>query len=108
MSRTVSRIQPEAVADVLGTVLAEELGAPVRLRRVRRLKGGYSREMWSFEAVMTDEPPRPMVLCADAGNGVIDAAHALTRPQEFRLLRAAAAAGVAVPGVVCAAEAGNP
>ncbi len=74
------------VAPACGSGSVEEL---------RRLSGGASRETWSFDLVAADGARRGFVLRRDPGEygGESD------RATEYRLLEAAAAAGVAVPRV---------
>lgn len=79
----------------LADAVGRHLGHAVRLDGLRRLSGGASRETWAFDAVPADGgPPLGLVLRrdpgADAGLGA--------RAAEFELIRAAAPAGVPVPG----------
>jgi aminoglycoside phosphotransferase (APT) family kinase protein len=85
----------------LPTVLRRALGEPVRVRSLARLKGGYSREMWSFDALLP-HGSRGLILCADMAGGVVDHADALSRVGEYRLLAELRARGVPVPAVLCA------
>jgi len=73
-----------ALAGVLGTDAAEVTG-------LRRLSGGASRETWAFDAV-----GRPLILQRERPGSLRTAGMAT----EATLLRAAAAEGVPVPGVV--------
>jgi aminoglycoside phosphotransferase (APT) family kinase protein len=60
-----------------------------------RLPGGASRESWAFDVVRTSGPNERLVLRRDPPGHQIQS----SRGEEFRLLRAAAAAGVVVPRV---------
>ena len=74
----------------LAADLAAALGAR-EVRDVQRLSGGASRETFAFEA-----DGRALILQRDRPGGMRQAGMAA----EARLLRAAAASGVPVPGVV--------
>lgn len=82
----------------LGAFIARALDdAPVTIRGLRKLAGGASREIWAFELVDgRDGDVRRLVLRADPGKTSIAQSD---RAQEFRVLRAAHAAGVPVPAV---------
>jgi aminoglycoside phosphotransferase (APT) family kinase protein len=84
----------------LTTVLGRVLGETVRVSSLTRLKGGYSREMWSFDA-----GNRPLILCADTPQGVVGSDDSLSRVEEYRLLAEVRAGGVPVPAVLCAGDA---
>lgn len=86
-------------------VLAGVVGGPVR--RLERLKGGYSREMWSFDADL-DGRERPLILCANLPSGVVGSADSLGREAEARLLAGLHAAGLPVPGVLTSGGIGSP
>jgi aminoglycoside phosphotransferase (APT) family kinase protein len=88
----------------LATVLRRALGEPVRVRSLARLKGGYSREMWTFVACLP-QGSRQLILCTDMAGGVVDQADALSRVGEYRLLAELRAGGVPVPAVLCAGDA---
>ncbi len=62
---------------------------------LRRLSGGASRETWSFDLVHADGAREGLVLRRDPGSYGDETG----RATEYRLLEAAAAAGVAVPRV---------
>ncbi len=89
----MSRDAPDA--DRLAAALARDLGAGARIESLRRLSGGASRETWSFDATDSHGDSLRLVLRRDPG------AHTgqSERSTEFRLLAAAAAAGVPVPAV---------
>ncbi|MGF1609681.1 MAG: phosphotransferase family protein [Kiloniellales bacterium] len=78
--------------------LARAAGAEeAELLEARPLSGGAIQENWLLECEFSDGPEqgrRELVLRSDSLTGV---AVSLSRPQEFALLRAAAAAGVTVP-----------
>lgn len=79
-----------SATDPLIERVAALLGGDVRLENVRRLSAGASRQTWSVDAVRESEVSRLVVMRDPRGAKVDEAA----------LLRAAAAAGVPVPGVV--------
>jgi aminoglycoside phosphotransferase (APT) family kinase protein len=93
-----------AMAERLAEFVAREGGlAPgaAEIRDLRRLAGGASRELWSLQAVLSDRAggaPRvlDLVLRRDPPGRTGESDRGL----EFRLLRAAAAAGVPVPAVL--------
>ncbi|HVU72885.1 MAG TPA: phosphotransferase, partial [Mycobacteriales bacterium] len=73
------------------------------------LKGGYSREMWAFDATLADGTRRPLILCADSAEGVVGSGdQALTRAQEAALLQLVHRAGLPVPEVLGAGDAASP
>jgi aminoglycoside phosphotransferase (APT) family kinase protein len=77
--------------------LARESGAAsVVVEGLRRVPGGASRETWAFDARFDDGPPRALILRRDPGKTSVGSDRAL----EFRVLRAAFAAGVPVPEVL--------
>ncbi len=80
-------------ADRLGATCTRHLGESVSIEGLRRLTGGASRETWSFDARTTTGERHALVLRRDPGSNVGQA----DRSTEFRLLQAAAAAGVPVP-----------
>ena len=76
----------------LASALAGALGVePTKVTDLRRLSGGASRETWSFDA-----DGRPLILQRERPGGMRTAGMGT----EAALLRAAAAEGVPVPGVV--------
>ncbi len=92
-----------------GTVTADELSARLRdylatasghrevaLEGLRRVPGGASRETWSFDARFDGGAPRALILRRDPGLTSVGSDRGL----EFRVLRAAHAAGVPVPEVL--------
>lgn len=92
-------------AAVAPGVLAALVGGPVR--SLERLKGGYSREMWSFDAEL-DGRDRPLILCADLATGVVDSADSLGREAEAELLAGLHGAGLPVPGVLTSGGGASP
>jgi aminoglycoside phosphotransferase (APT) family kinase protein len=67
---------------------------PIEVDGLRRLSGGASRESWSFDVVVGDRR-HELVLRRDPGSNLGQS----ERATEYRLLEAAAAAGVPVPTV---------
>ena len=93
-------VAADDLARGLRDVVARALGdAAVGVEGLRRLSGGASRETWSFEARRADGTTSGLVLRRDPpgapGSGM---------GREARLLSAAAAAGVPVPGIVAAGD----
>ena len=82
-------------------MLSDALGLPgVRVRGLHRLSGGASRETFAFDAVLPDGVERPLVLQRERPGGAISTGGGTA--MEAALLRAAAAQGVPVPGVIAA------
>ena len=83
----------------LARFIAAQVGAPsVAITDLRRLPGGASRETWSLDVSYehAGETVRlPLVLRKDPGPSTLQS----NRGEEFRLLTATRAAGVAVPKV---------
>src|SRR3970282_1842215 len=99
-TRSSSRLTPEDLSERLSDVRKRSHGArSVRLEGLRLLTGGASRQMWSFDAAIEDARGRvttlPLVLRSDPRRGP----NFMPRELEYRLLEAAGAAGVPVPGV---------
>jgi len=97
------RLDPPAMAARLAAFVAAEEGLAERAVRadgLRRLAGGASREIWSVDLAIERAPgvveTLPLVLRKDPPGRVGDGGD---RGTEFRVLRAAAAGGVAVPRV---------
>jgi len=88
----MARSQPDP--DRLAAVLAGPVGTGT-VEDLRRLSGGASRETWAFDLVTTGGARHPLVLRRDSGAGKGQS----DRATEYRLLEAAAAAGVPVPRV---------
>ncbi|KJE23344.1 putative aminoglycoside phosphotransferase [Frankia torreyi] len=86
-------------------VLAEPVLAEADIVDLHRLKGGYSREMWSFDAVTRDGATHPLILCADSAVGVVGAGgQTLGRPAEAALLHTLHTAGLPVPDAVASGD----
>ncbi|HEY1635464.1 MAG TPA: phosphotransferase family protein [Acidimicrobiales bacterium] len=84
----------------LGEVVARALGEPgVEVEGLRRLSGGASRETWSFDARREDGTRSGLVLRRDPAG-----APGRGMGREARLLSAASATGVPVPGIVAASD----
>lgn len=83
----------------LAACVARHVGAaPVRIANLRKLAGGASREIWSLDVSYEKDGHQvelPLVLRRDPAGAAVQT----VRPDEFLLLRAAAAAGVPVPRV---------
>lgn len=91
---------PEEVADKLAAFLKREHEAKsVRIENLRLLTGGASRQTWSFDAIIEhangDRETLALVSRADPRKGP----NMMSRETEYRLLEAAAEAGVPVPRV---------
>ena len=103
MGEAGERLDPPAMAARLAAFVAAQEGLPERAVRadgLRRLAGGASREIWSVDLTIERAPGAvetlPLVLRKDPPGRVGDGGD---RGTEFRVLRAAAAGGVAVPRV---------
>ena len=82
-------------AERLAATCTRHLGGPVSIEGLRRLSGGASRESWSFDAIVDGGPSHGLVLRRDPGSNFGSS----DRSTEYRLLQAAAGAGVPVPTV---------
>jgi aminoglycoside phosphotransferase (APT) family kinase protein len=93
-------MSPADLESRLAVFLARESGAVrVAITGLRKLPGGASRETWAFDAVMENgagSTTRRLVLRRDPGPTSVQT----DRAHEFRVLRAAHAAGVPVPDVL--------
>jgi aminoglycoside phosphotransferase (APT) family kinase protein len=91
-------LDPDDLSERLAGFLSRAHGRAVRIEHLRLLTGGASRQTWSFDAVIDDttSPPRtlPLVLRSDPRRSEV-----IAGDMEYRLLEAAAAAGVPVPKV---------
>jgi len=89
---------PDDLSERLAGFLARAHGGAVRIEGLRLLTGGASRQTWSFDAIIDDATGAsrtlPLVLRSDPRHGEVSAGGI-----EYRLLEAAAEAGVRVPGV---------
>lgn len=100
-SGDTDRLSGAAMAERLLAFVAEQTGCDpdsLSIDELRRLAGGASRELWSFELTGLDASPkaRRLVLRCDPPGRVGDSSD---RTLEFRLLAAAGEAGVPVPTV---------
>ncbi|MGZ4736877.1 MAG: phosphotransferase family protein [Acidimicrobiia bacterium] len=82
-------------AEQLSATCARHFRGPVTVEGLRRLSGGASRESWSFDAVIDGTSRHALVLRRDPGSNLGQS----DRSTEYRLLQAAAGAGVPVPTV---------
>ncbi len=90
-------VTPDELAPRLQDFLAGASGnRHVAIEGLRRVPGGASRETWSFDARLGDGPARALILRRDPGRTSVGS----DRAMEFRVLRAAHAAGVPVPEVL--------
>jgi aminoglycoside phosphotransferase (APT) family kinase protein len=87
------------LAERLADVLAPVLGPGLRVGRVEPLSGGASRQTWAVQVTVGGGLSRDLVLRA-SGPGEPNAGMEL----EAASLRAAAAAGMPVPAVLCASD----
>jgi hypothetical protein len=86
----------DELASNIASFIARETGAGVRVEGLRRLTGGASRETWSLDAIVDRGGAAetvPLILQRD----VRGARKALSRPMEFRLMKAAFDEGIAAP-----------
>jgi aminoglycoside phosphotransferase (APT) family kinase protein len=96
-----SGLTPEIMAERLRGFLARERGVPeaaVSVEGLRRLAGGSSREIWAFTAALDTGAGREeldLVMRRDPPGRTEEG----SRDLEFRVVRAAYAAGVPVPRV---------
>lgn len=97
-----------ALAGGLERALCETLG-DVEVTDLVRLKGGYSRETWSFDADLPDGRRLGLILCADHDKGVVGrVGESLDRVTEGRLLAELHGLGLPVPAVYATADAHGP
>lgn len=88
------------LADRLAAVVRARSGeAKVRVENLTRLSGGASRETWSFDLLHDDGRREPLVLRRDPPG-----APRAGMSREAAAMRAAASAGVPVPGLVAASD----
>jgi aminoglycoside phosphotransferase (APT) family kinase protein len=83
------------LAGGLAAYLGRTVGAEVAVDRLERLPGGASRESWAFDLVQPGGGRERLVLRRDPPGHQLQS----SRAEEFRLLRVAEEAGVAVPRV---------
>ncbi len=88
---------PGDLSERLAAFLSRAHGCAVRIEGLRLLTGGASRQTWSFDAVIDDgrggTRTLPLILRSDPRR----ASELIVRGIEYRLLEAAAEAGVPVP-----------
>jgi aminoglycoside phosphotransferase (APT) family kinase protein len=93
----------EAARTQLAAWLSEAAGAPVRITGMALLSGGAIQQNWALDAELGGEAQRWVLRTDNAA--VLSVS--LSRPAEFALLRAAHAAGAAVPEpLFCCADPG--
>jgi aminoglycoside phosphotransferase (APT) family kinase protein len=97
-------MEAKEMAERLAAFIREQGGfAEVRIDNLKRMPGGASREIWSFDTVLEGRGAstrRALVLRRDPGAHRIDT----SRRQEFAVLRAAHQEGVPVPEVMWLGE----
>ncbi|MFI5351571.1 MAG: phosphotransferase family protein [Candidatus Binatales bacterium] len=93
-------MEPNEMTERLAAFIREQTGAAsVAIDNLKRMPGGASREIWSFDAAINDshgETRRALVLRRDPGAQRIDT----SRRNEFAVLRAAYEDGLPVPEVL--------
>lgn len=88
----------DALRDAAAAALESALGVPLTLATFAALTGGSSQEAWHVEALVADAtPPRRLDLVMRRNLGGSFTTLALSRRQEYDVLRAAFAGGVLVP-----------
>ncbi len=91
---------PEEVAEKLASFLKRHHGTrSVRIENLRLLTGGASRQTWSFDAVVEHSDGRSQTLNLISRADPRKGPNVMSRETEYRVLEAAAAAGVPVPRV---------
>jgi len=85
-------VDPAELREHLEAFIARETGSAVRVENLRKLPGGASREIWSFDADVGGDP-LALILRRDPGNSTLST----QRHEEYRVQQAAFAAGVPVP-----------
>ncbi len=90
-------LSPQALEAKLAAYLTEQTGAPVQVSGAQPLAGGASRDSWAFNATFEDGTSGRFVLRRDLPTTMNE--QALTRAQEFALMRAAHDHGVQVARV---------
>jgi aminoglycoside phosphotransferase (APT) family kinase protein len=109
----VRRVTAEMTGDTdwmahhLARAMEEPLGGRVEVRSVERLKGGYSRRMWAFEAAVPGEAASAWILCTDAADGVVGV-DSLSRAREAALLRHLHRGGLPVPAIAASGTGPEP
>lgn len=87
------RMDAEQLRDRLERFVARQRGGAVRVEQLRKLPGGASREIWSFDALADDGERLALILRRDPGSSTMQT----QRREEYRIQQAAFAAGVPVP-----------
>lgn len=96
-----------AIQSALTGLIGAALEKDVAITGLKRIKGGYSREIWSFDAVASDRV-HGLVLCTDSTDGAVQTGkESLSRMAEARLLRRLVDSGIPVPAVICFGEKGD-
>lgn len=97
---TLGAMEPTEMAERLAAFIRDQgRFANVRIENLKRMPGGASREIWSFDAAIRNggaENKRALVLRRDPAAHKIDT----SRRHEFAVLRAAYEEGVPVPEVM--------
>src|SRR5882757_1868350 len=94
--------EADDVAAALAQAAGRHFGGPATIERIGRESGGASRQTWSFDAVVNGTR-HGLILRRDPPStqkGERERSAALDRATEFRVLRAAFAAGVQAPEVL--------
>lgn len=90
----------------LAAVLSANKDRPT-ISGIERLKGGYSRRMWAFDATDATGDRSGWILCTDAPDGVVGP-DALTRMSEATLLTHVHRAGLPVPSIAASGDGSEP
>jgi aminoglycoside phosphotransferase (APT) family kinase protein len=77
--------------------LSEQTNSAVTIHELHPIPGGASRETWAVDATIAEAGSQPLILRRDMGSSMNP--EALSRAQEFALLRLAYEQGVMVPRV---------
>ena len=94
--------EADEVAAALAQAAGRHFGGPAIIEKISRESGGASRQTWSFDALVAGQR-HELILRRDppgAPKGEREGSAALDRATEFRVLRAAFAAGVRAPEVL--------
>jgi aminoglycoside phosphotransferase (APT) family kinase protein len=101
----LKRQSPEERVARIEAFIGHETGKPTRVTGLRRLAGGSSRQVWSFDATLGEGPDRetlPLVFRLDPTGGTRESTPAGQGGGfggEFRLLEASYRGGVPVPRI---------
>ena len=85
-------MDPAELREHLEAFIARETGRAVRVEHLRKLPGGASREIWSFDADVGGDR-LALILRRDPGSSTMQT----QRQEEYRVQQAAFASGVPVP-----------